>query len=134
MAIAEIGYHYLMNGALELASVVFEGLHAIAPDESYFALALGLVRDREGDKESAVALYARAASLDPRDPRPDVNRAELAIERGDRAVAKALLESARKKAVGVGDERLEVKAAALLRHLSTLAPMQGRVIELGGVR
>ncbi|MCK6551579.1 hypothetical protein L6R52_37450, partial [Myxococcota bacterium] len=129
-AIAEIGYHYLMNGALDLASTVFEGLYAIAPDESYFALALGLVRDREGDKQGALACYGRAAALDPRDPRPDVNRAEIAIERGDLGEARRLLESARAKAVGVGDERLETKASALLRHLAALAPMQGRVVDV----
>jgi Flp pilus assembly protein TadD len=113
-ALAEVGYHYFRSGGLRLALVVFEGLTAIKPDESYFWLALGLVTDYLGDKRRAATCYETAGRLDPNDPRPDLNLAELCLERSDRRRATAYLRRSAKKAELTGDAALENKAHALL--------------------
>jgi Flp pilus assembly protein TadD len=125
-AIAEIAYHYLMSGGTGLAVALFEGLCAISPKEAYFALGLGLALDHDGQKRSAFDSYTRAAELDPMDGRPDVNRAELLIESGDRAGARRLLSSGALKARRRRDEALERKAQAILAHLSPARSTDGR--------
>lgn len=116
-AVAEIGYHYLFSGGLEIARALFEGLVAVAPDEAYFALALGLTHDHLQEQETADRWYAKAAQLDPHDPRADVNRAELRIERKDFQAARTLLMRGVKKARIRQEWALERKATALLGHL-----------------
>lgn len=120
-AIAEIAYHYLMNGAAKIALTLYEGLEAVAPGEAHFQLGLGLTHDHMGDKRQAIACYSRASELDPHDARADVNRAELYLENGDRRSARQLLERAVNKAKNRGDSTLERKASALLSHLSRAA-------------
>jgi Flp pilus assembly protein TadD len=117
LAIAEIGYEYLFNGGPRLAIALFDGLTAIAPDEPYFCLALGLAHDHHGDRSEAERWYARAADLDPGDARADVNRAELRLAAGDITAALRLLKGARAKASDRGDRALERKARALVAHL-----------------
>jgi len=114
MAVAEIGYQYLMSGGLELAATLFEGLVQAAPSEPYYLLALGLTRDHQGDTAEADRCYARAGELDRSDGRPDVNRAELCLEQRRPDRARALLASGLKKAVARRDEPLVRKARALL--------------------
>lgn len=116
-AIAEIGYHYLNNGGGRFARMIFEGLCAVAPDEVYFALALGLAADHTGDLAAARHAYARAGKLDPTDGRPDVNIAELCIQTGDHRRAKAYLKRALDKLRQRPDAALERKARALFVHL-----------------
>lgn len=53
---------------------------------------VGLVRAAVGDVEGARAAFARARTLDPRDPSPLVNLARMARTRGDLDDAKTLLE------------------------------------------
>lgn len=113
-AIAEIGRHYLESGGYRLAVLIFEGLEAIDPDQHYFVMALGLAKDRLGDKAAAMACYRRAQQLDAKDARADLNVAELLIEAGKRREAVALIEKAEKKAEVAGEEALVKKAAALL--------------------
>lgn len=117
-AIAEIAYHYLMNGGTSIAVTLYEGLSAVAPNEAYFALGLGLALDHSGDKKGAFAAYTRAGELDPHDARPDVNRAELLLESGDKNRARQLLSRALGKAANRGDAALERKAQAILTHIS----------------
>src|SRR5688500_151518 len=117
-AIAHVGHHYLLNGSYELATSIFEGLFAMSPEQPYFALALGLARDRSGDRLGAHRMYARASQLDPRDPRPDVNRAELFLESGDVARARLLLARALSKRGG--DSMLREKAQALYSHVQRI--------------
>jgi tetratricopeptide (TPR) repeat protein len=116
-AIAEIGRHYLESGGYRLAAVIFEGLEAIAPEEPYFVLALGLAKDRLGDKEAALARYRRAQSLDPKDARADLNVAELLIEAGRSKEAVRVIEAAERKAMLAEEEALAKKANALLSLL-----------------
>lgn len=127
-AIAEIGYHYLLNGGLDLALSIFEGLCAISPDEAYFALALGLTFDRLGEPNQAIRWYDRAARLDPSEGRADVNRAELEIEAGRYDNAKKLLNRGAAKAKHKGDDALLTKATAILRHLERTSGRGRRAI------
>lgn len=117
LAVAEVAYHYLFNGGTKLALTLYEGLHAVAPEEAYFALALGLTHDHLGHPEEAWSFYEKAAALDPSDGRADVNRAELLLERGDLAGALRLLASGAAKARSKGDQALEKKAVAMHGHL-----------------
>lgn len=117
MVIAELGYHYLMSGGLELASELFASLELLGPEEPYFPLALALVSDRMGDKPRAHRAYERAARLAPKDPRPELNRAELYIEAGEYAGARQLLGRALEKARAARDVALATKAEGLLRHI-----------------
>ena len=117
-AVAEVAYVYLFGGHEQLARVLFEGLAAVAPHEPYFALALGLTYDLCQDLPKAEASYARAAQLDPKDPRPDVNRAELRIERRQYQQAHQLLVRAQNKSA---DPELSAKIDALRLQVERLA-------------
>jgi hypothetical protein len=121
LAIAEVAYHYLMNGGVRLAVVLFEGLAAIAPREAYFAMGTGLAHDHAGNKAEALRWYELAGQLDPNDPRADINRAELHIERRERKRAIELLQAAAKKAERRRDEALQRKATAILGLLKPAA-------------
>jgi tetratricopeptide (TPR) repeat protein len=116
-AIAEVGYHYLLSGGLTLSLTIFEGLHAIAPEEAYFALALGLTHDHLDHRTEANRFYKLAAELDPSDGRADINRAELFLQSGDRTSAKKLLTRGAQKARTKGDLPLARKAMALINHI-----------------
>jgi tetratricopeptide (TPR) repeat protein len=120
-AIAEVAYHYLMGGGLKLAFTLFEGLVAVRPEEAYFSLGLGLSHDHLGNKREAFDCYTRAAELDQGDARPDINRAELLLERRDYNSARRLLTSAVNKARRRRDEALERKACALLKNIDRAA-------------
>jgi tetratricopeptide (TPR) repeat protein len=113
-AVAEIAYHYLFAGAVPIASVLYEGVAAICPNEPSFWLGLGLCADRLGDKQKAHANYARACALDPADPRADINIAELYLEENDVQRARAHLARAVKKADAKNDRVLAAKARAIL--------------------
>lgn len=120
-AVAEIAHHYLFSGGLSLALTLFDGLVAACPDEAYFTLGLGLTYDQLGDRQQALACYRRAAELDPSDPRPDINAAELFVEVGDWPRARQGLMRGANKARNRADAVLERKAVALLKHLETVA-------------
>lgn len=117
-AVSELGFHYLVNGGLQLSRALFSGLVELLPGEPYFHLALGLTRDHLEDRPGAMRSYTRAAQLDAPDPRPDINRAELCILEGERGAAQAFLRSGLKKALACGDAELGDKAAALLSRLT----------------
>lgn len=119
LAIAEVAYHYLFNGGARLALVLYEGLAAVAPDEAYFALALGLTHDHLGHADAAHHWYEQAGRIDAAEPRADLNRAELFLQVGDRRRAQGLLERGLAKAVAAGETALERKARALLKHIAS---------------
>lgn len=116
-AVAEIGRCYLESGGYRLAAVIFEGLEALDPDEPYFVMALGLAKDRIGDKQAARRCYRRAQKLDPKDARADLNLAELLVEEGARKKAVQLIARAEKKAIARDETALVKKAGALLSLL-----------------
>lgn len=115
--LAEVATHYLLNGGLRLAQTIFEGLVAVAPREPYYVTGLGLTYSQQGRQRRAEACFRAAARLDPKDPRPELNLAELALASGERSVAIARLLRSRSKALASGQVDLEHKATALLRRL-----------------
>lgn len=116
-AIAELGHQYLFAGGVGVAEAIFEGLVGVAPNEPYFNLALGLVRDRQGRIDEAERAYVKAGSLDPLDGRADVNRAEIRLQMRDYRKARQLLALGSQKAQRRGDVDLQRKADALLARL-----------------
>ena len=115
--IAEIAYHYLFNGNPEVALTLFEGLQAVLPNEPYFSLALGLTYDHLGDPALSIQWYHAASKLDPADGRPDINCAEICIERGQLDTARRYLQRGGHKAQRRGDKELMHKSSALLSHI-----------------
>lgn len=112
--IAEIGHQYIRSGGHRLAKVLFEGLVAVAPDTPYFWLGLGHVHDHLGDKAEARAAFEAVIRLDPNDPVPEVNVAELDLEAGQRRRAIQRLRAGVRKARTADQPALERKATALL--------------------
>lgn len=123
LALAEVGYHYLFSGGHRIALTIFEGLSVIAPTEAYFVLALGLCYDRLDRLLDARRAYARACELDPRDPRPEINLAELEIEQNELPAAARRLSRAVLLAKQSGETALAAKAATLLARVG---PRKGR--------
>jgi len=115
--IAHMATNYLLNGGLRLAVTLFEGLVAVAPDVPYYAMGLGLTYDRQGELRKAEACYKAAGRLDPKDGRPDVNLAELALAAGDTKRALTLFKRGERKASTLGDLALARKAKALITHI-----------------
>jgi Flp pilus assembly protein TadD len=118
-AVAEVAYMYLFGGQETLARILFEGLAAVDPREPYFALALGLAHDLEGNLDRAEQSYRRASKLDPTDPRADVNRAEILIEKRQYREAKKLLGHAHSKQTS--DPALATKIVELSRQIDRIA-------------
>lgn len=120
-AIAQIAHHYLLNGAADLAHVLFVGVAVLAPTEPYFVMGVASALDHRGRKREAIAWYTYASTLDARNGRSDVNAAELWIEAGAIDRARRLLFRGASKAHAAGDEALAKKARALITHLGTSA-------------
>lgn len=112
--VASIATHYLYSGGYRLAEVLFEGLTAVAPDQPYHWLGLGLTYDRQNRTKEAEHAYHTAARLDPKDARALVNLAELRVEAGAQKEAVPLLERAVKLAERSEDEALLAKARMML--------------------
>jgi tetratricopeptide (TPR) repeat protein len=81
--IAQHGYTLFLNGKIEDAQVVFEGLVAIDPRNDYYYRALGVVYHRRGDAERAIVQFSNAIKVSPRSVSAYVNRAEVHISRRD---------------------------------------------------
>lgn len=131
MTVAELAYHYLRNGAGDHARTLLEGLTSVSPAESYFALALALTHDHLGALESAFYWLQKAAKLDPRNPRADINRAELHLREGRPDQAMMWLRRGLRKAQATGETALATKATALLNHLRASATQTAR--QKGGI-
>jgi Flp pilus assembly protein TadD len=115
--IAQMATNYLLNGGTRLAVTLFEGLVAVAPEVPYYAMGLGLTYDHLGDLRKAEACYRAAGRLSPKDGRPDVNLAELALAAGDKKRAFVLFQRGERKATKMGDLSLARKALALMSHV-----------------
>jgi len=115
--LAEIAHHYLASGGVRIGLVLFEGLAAIAPEVAYFRLGLGFALDRSGRTDEAMRAYELAIALDPADGRAELNLAELLLEKGDRAAARARLILARDKARRAQEAELTAKAVAILSRV-----------------
>lgn len=81
--IAQHGYTLFLNGKIQDAQTVFEGLVAIDPRNDYYYRALGVVYHRRGDAERAIRQFTNAIKVAPRSVAAFVNRAEVHISRRD---------------------------------------------------
>lgn len=81
--IAQHGYTLFLNGKIQDAQVVFEGLVAIDPRNDYYYRALGVVYHRRGDAERAIRQFSNALKVAPNSVAAYVNRAEVHISRRD---------------------------------------------------
>lgn len=116
-AAAQVAFQHAQVGDWEAARAIFGGLAAVEPRDGYYALGFGLALDRLGAIDEARREYRRAAELAPRDPRPDINLAELHLARGERDGAVPLLQRALQKARAAGEPALEKKATSILTAL-----------------
>ena len=112
--LAEIGYHYLLNGGYETARVIFEGLAEIEPQNDDHLLALGLLYNYLGLRRSALEAYLHVTSRNPQDPVAEINIAELLIQANQLETARKHLQLALRKARELKSRRLEQKTTALL--------------------
>jgi Flp pilus assembly protein TadD len=110
-AVAQQGYTLFLNGKIQDAQVVFEGLVAIDPRNDYYYRALGVVYHRRGDAERAIRQFTNALKVDPRSAAAYVNRAEVHISRRDFENAMQDLEGALK--VARAEDPIGRKARAL---------------------
>lgn len=117
MTVAGIGYDFLMAGVLDEAQDIFEGLCAVDKKNGYFHLALGLVFDQRGELHKADEYYIKAAQLDPTDPRPDLNRAEIRMTLRRLDDAERYLMRGLEKARRTNEDDLVRKAETLLNHV-----------------
>lgn len=110
--IAQHGYTLFLNGKIQDAQVVFEGLVAIDPRNDYYYRALGVVYHRRGDAERAIRQFTNALKVAPSSVAAYVNRAEVHISRRD---FEAALEDLDKgiRATRSPDEPIVRKARAL---------------------
>lgn len=81
--IAQHGYTLFLNGKIQDAQTVFEGLVAIDPRNDYYYRALGVVYHRRGDAERALRQFTNALKVSPSSVAAYVNRAEVHISRRD---------------------------------------------------
>lgn len=86
-AIARTAYLYYYQGRIEEARVLFQGLYAVNPLDTYVAKAMGVVEMAAGNPEGALAAYDVAVKLAPADPAAYLGRAEVKIALDQRAQA-----------------------------------------------
>lgn len=119
--VADIGYALAEQGRHDEAVTVFEGLAVLAPATAYFQSALGALWLRKGEPARALEHLEAALAADPSDVTARVNRAEAALQLGDREEARrqllAALEMAPRPAQEASPAAL-VRARALLAQLN----------------
>jgi Flp pilus assembly protein TadD len=118
--IADLGYALAQYGRNEEALTIFEGLAAVAPGTAYFQSALGALKLRTGDLESAALYLNTALAVDPEDAASLVNRGELFMKLNQSELASkdflTLLELPKIKTAGETSPYV-VRARALLSVL-----------------
>ena len=112
-AVATQGYHFFLQGKLQPARVIFEGLVAVDPRNAYYYRALGAIYWREGESQKAIKQFTYAIRVAPNDISSYVNRAEVYVADKEFKRAQADLNKALEKA-GPNDAALSKKAQAIL--------------------
>jgi tetratricopeptide (TPR) repeat protein len=116
--VAELGYGLAEQGRNEEAITVFEGLAALAPATAYFQSALGALKLRTGDLQSALIHLNAALNSDPTDLSALANKGEVLMLLGRREDAMANLQGVLRLSEGNDSEALAVRARALLAQLA----------------
>ena len=113
-AVATQGYHFFLQGKLQPARVIFEGLVAVDPRNAYYYRALGAIYWREGESEKAIKQFTYAIRVAPQDISSYVNRAEVYVADKEFARAQVDLNKAIEKG-GPSETALLKKARAILK-------------------
>lgn len=115
-AIAAQGYNFFLQGKTEPARVIFEGLVAIDPKNSYYYRGLGVIYLQMKDLEKALRQFSFAIRLTPKDMVSYINRAEIYMAMKNFKEAESDLNKALHYA-GPNDNALVKKANAMLQML-----------------
>jgi tetratricopeptide (TPR) repeat protein len=76
------GHNFLMQGRLDDAKKIFEGLTVLDPDDPYLHTALGSIYQQQNNYEVAIQQYSRALQLFPEDISALTNRGEIHLTLG----------------------------------------------------
>jgi Flp pilus assembly protein TadD len=109
------GYTLLMEGKLDAAKNIFEGLVALDPKNDYYYRALGVLYHRLGDGERAIRQFGYAIRVRPGDLISYVNRAEIYVQQKNFAAAEQDLHKVLQ--IGRPEHSMVKKASAMLRML-----------------
>ena len=115
-AIAVQGYLLFLQGKVDAARILFEGLVAVEPRNAYYYRALGAMYWRLQEPQKAVKQFTYAIRVAPRDVSSYVNRAEVYVAQRQLELARGDLDAAIRNA-GPLDGALVRKARAMLRLL-----------------
>ncbi|MES2503344.1 MAG: CesD/SycD/LcrH family type III secretion system chaperone [Myxococcota bacterium] len=117
-SIAQIAYFMMMQGKMDDAQTLFEGLVAIDPTDEYYYRALGVLAQKREDSHLALRHFGFAIQLAPQQPHGYVNRAEVYIYLDRKHDAETDLQEALGR-MSRQDQMLSQKAWALYRSLKT---------------
>lgn len=115
--IAGQGYILMMEGKLEPAKAIFEGLVALDPKNDYYYRALGVLYHRLGDGERAMKQFGYAIKVAPNDLISYVNRAEIAVQQKNFTAAEEDLRQVILLGSREPDHPMVQKAGALLKMM-----------------
>jgi len=117
-SIARLGHQFFMQGKIQEARVLFQGLYAVCPTDVYFAKALGVVELAAGNAQDALAAFDIAVRLAPQDASVLIGRAEVKLAMQQRKPAAEDLMLAMR--LLPPKNRLHKKAQALLSILRNM--------------
>ena len=116
-AISSQGYTFFLQGKVQPARIIFEGLVAIDPRNSYYYRALGVIYWREQEPQKALKQFTYAIRVAPDEIASYINRAEVFVSNKQFDDARTDLEYAIKHA-GPQDAALSRKAQAILQMIA----------------
>lgn len=115
-AISSQAYFLFLQGKIDQARVMFEGLVAIDPRNAYYYRALGTIYWRLKDSQKALKQMTYAIRVAPNDVATYINRAEVYVALKQFPQAQADLQHALRHASNQ-DEPLVRKAKAILQMI-----------------
>ena len=115
-AISTQGYNFFLQGKIQPARVIFEGLVAIDPSNSYYYRALGVIYWREKEPQKALKQFTYAIRVAPNEIASYINRAEVFVSNKQFEDARNDLEFALSHS-GAHDGALIRKARAILQMI-----------------
>ena len=116
-AIASQGYFLFLQGKVEPARVLFEGLVAMDPRNAYYHRALGAIYWRLKDSDKAIRQFTYAIRVAPKETSSYINRAEVYVATAQFALARGDLRHALAHAQP-SETALVNKARAIVRMIS----------------
>ena len=116
-AIANQGYLFFLQGKIQPAQVIFEGLVAIDPRNAYYYRALGAIYWQQQEAQKALRQFTYAIRVAPHDVSSYVNRAEVFVASKQFEEARKDLHQALSRA-RPEDQPLVKKANAMMQMIA----------------